>query len=408
MNDVAVIVNKDRLHIGVQAQLLHALELIGAGELHMHYAAADICVGVEFRGVFVGVQHPVEDAVADGMDGGGHIPAAGQGDHVVELLLGEDGDALFPGRVCVGLGQIGRPCAEGAVAQHLQRADPEQFAAHARGVAHIQEGLQLLHIGELALLIHADGQTALLLHLLEGREDVAPVHVFKAAEIIGLAGGHAHAVQGLAGRADHALHVVAGGLGQPGLHQHHRRVAEYAGEATVCIHVNRAALGDRGACIKVQQLQGAGVHRQAVAAAAGDADGPVGRNRVQVVTGGDVPGRGEVILIPAPAQQPALGVLRREGTQSILQRCQRSGGRAGQVAHLHGVAVVEQVHVAVIEAGADKAALQGDDGVPLLAQGKDLRVRTHGEEAAVLHDKGLCKGQRAGEDLAAGVDRSHW
>ena len=391
----------------MQAQLLHAAELVGAGELHMYHAAADVGVWVQRCGVLVCIQHPVQDAVADGVDGGGHIAAAGQSDHLVELLLGEDGNALFLRRIGVRLGHVGRPCSQGAVAQHLQRADPEHVATHAGGVAHVQEGLQTVGVGELALLIHPDGEAALCLHLPEGREHILPIHVFEATEVIGLTGGHAHAVQGPAGGADHALQVGPGGLGQTGLHQHHGCVPEHAGGIPPGIQIDRATLGDRGIGVDPQNFQGTGVDRQAVAAAAGDADGAFGVHRIQIMPGGDISGWGEVILIPAPAQKPALGVFCSKMAQGVLQGFQRGGGGAGEAAHFHGVAVIEQVHVAVVEAGTDKAALQRDADIFRLAQRKHLVIRTHGSEAAILHDEGFGDGQRTGENPAASIDCSH-
>ena len=71
------------------------------------------------------------------------------------------------------------------------------------------------------------------------------------------------------------------------------------------------------------------------------------------------------------------------------------------------MAIADQMHVAVVEAGADKAALQGDDDVLHLAQGEHLLIRAGSEELVLLHDKGFLQGQRAGENPAAQIDRTH-
>ena len=112
-------------------------------------------------------------------------------------------------------------------------------------------------------------------------------------------------------------------------------------------------------------------------------------------------------MVPAAAHQPAVGVGDGKIPQGLLHRCQGGGGLAGQVAHFHGVAVAEQMHVAVVEAGADKAALQGDDGIRILAQGEHFCIRAGSEELVILHNKGFLEGQRAGKDLAAQIDRAH-
>ena len=80
-------------------------------------------------------------------------------------------------------------------------------------------------------------------------------------------------------------------------------------------------------------------------------------------------------------------MLRRKAAQALLEIGQRCG--IAQCTLCHDVAEVEQVHVAVVEAGADEASAEGDDLVLRRGQGEHLRVRADGGEAAVLHNKGL-------------------
>ena len=80
-------------------------------------------------------------------------------------------------------------------------------------------------------------------------------------------------------------------------------------------------------------------------------------------------------------------MLCREAAQALLEVIERGG--IAQRALGHDVAEVEQVHVAVVEAGADEASAKGDDLVLRRGKGEHLRIRADGGEAAFLDDEGL-------------------
>ena len=78
-----------------------------------------------------------------------------------------------------------------------------------------------------------------------------------------------------------------------------------------------------------------------------------------------------------------------------------------QLGHLEQIAVFHQVHMAVVEAAADKLAAQVHQFVPGAALGQGPGVRARKGEAAVLDDKSLGQGQRTGVDRAVVIDRFH-
>ena len=188
--------------------------------------------------------------------------------------------------------------------------------------------------------------------------------------------------------------------------QLHGGVQEDAVQLAVGADFRRAALGHGGVFVRADNFEGLRIHRQRMAAAAHDADGPVRAHRVQVMPGRCAGGRGEHILIEAPGEDPPLRMRFGEGAQSLLH-VREGGCRLGQVALLHQLAQAQQVHVAVVEAGAHEASLQRGNLVAGACQGQHLLVRACCQEDSVLHGEGLLEGQYAGKDPAVHVNRLH-
>ena len=158
-----------------------------------------------------------------------------------------------------------------------------------------------------------------------------------------------------------------------------------------------------------QQLQGPAVHHQTVAAGPHRADRDLGGDGVQVVPVGHPAGVREQVLVPAAADQPGVplaGVPGQEGAHT-LQHLRKAAGVLRQLGHLKQIAVFHQVHMAVVEAAADKLAAQVHQFVPGAALGQGTGVRARKGEAAVLDDKSLGQRQRAGVDRAVVIDRFH-
>ncbi len=116
---LAVIVQKDGLDVGVEGQLLYLLQKGLRGNLAVDDAVAVIFSGKFFQCLLIGADHPLHDAVADGVNRCLHAVGVGVDDHVVQLLLGEDGDSPGVPLVRVRLGQIRRSRPQGAVTDNL-------------------------------------------------------------------------------------------------------------------------------------------------------------------------------------------------------------------------------------------------------------------------------------------------
>ena len=96
-----VIVEKDGLHIGVQAQRFELFQLPGPGDLAVHHAVAVIRPGAGIQRLFVGGQHLVKRAVADGVDGHLHPMPMSQSHQAVQFLRRVNGHAPLAGQIGV-------------------------------------------------------------------------------------------------------------------------------------------------------------------------------------------------------------------------------------------------------------------------------------------------------------------
>ena len=409
MDDAAVIVQEDALHIGVELHLRHLFQLIRAGELHVHHAAAVILMRIRRKCLLIGCQHPVKNAVANHVHRHLHARIVGAGNQRVQLLLGEDDQALLPRRVGIALAHQRRARAQGAVAQDLQRAHAELALPPAGVIALGEEILQALHGHELALLVDAHRQLARRVHFLIRLHHLVPIDPLEGQQIVRLGAGHAHAVELPAGFAHHPADFRAVRQGHAGERHGHGVVAEDAVGIAIAFRLILPALGLGLGAVQAQERERHGIDHQRMPAAAHDADGMLHRNRVQVMPRGNALFPGEVVLIPAAALHPLAGgdsLPADEVPQRILHIRQR-GGMRRQVAAGHGGAVVEQMHMGVVEARADKPPAQVDHLVALLPQRQHLPIGAHGGKALALHREGLLQRQSTCENPAAHINLLH-
>ena len=146
-----------------------------------------------------------------------------------------------------------------------------------------------------------------------------------------------------------------------------------------------------------------------MAAGAGDEDGHLGGHLVQIVAVGHPVHIGKVILIPAAAPQPCpvlAGMRRKEVPQGVLQISQ-TAGVLGQLGSAQRSAVVEQMHVAVVETSADEFSVQIGQGVALRCQRLCFGIGAGKDELSVFHRKGGDERLAAGVDIAVEINGFH-
>ena len=139
------------------------------------------------------------------------------------------------------------------------------------------------------------------------------------------------------------------------------------------------------------------------------ADRYLARDAVQVVPVGHPVDIGKQVLVPAAAYEPGVSPAGVCG-QEIPHTVQHGGQAAGvlcKLGHPQQIAVFHQVHMAVVEAAADKAPAQVGEGVAGPAQSQGLGVRPGKDKAPVLHNKSLGQVRPAGVDRAVIIDRFH-
>ena len=408
LDDLDVVIQKDALGVDVEAQPGDAVQLIGAGDLAVDHAVAAVGPGMGGLGGLQGVQQPVQTGVPDGVGGGLQPVGMGVSDPFGQVLPAAQGQAGGGGVVGVGAAEQGGAGPQSPVPDDLDRSGPEQGVPLAGPPAGLHKGLQIGKGGKVALLVDADGQLPLGRQLLIGLVHLRPGDGAEDAVVVGLAAGDALGVQGPAGGADHLFQGIFAGGGDGGVDRVHG-VVEEAAVRLAAGHPDPAArrLGRAGG--DPQQLQGPAVHHQTVAAGPHRADRDLGGDGVQVVPVGHPAGVREQVLVPAAADQPGVplaGVPGQEGAHA-LQHLRQAAGVLRQLGHLEQIAVFHQVHMAVVEAAADKLAAQVHQFVPGAALGQGTGVRARKGEAAVLDDKSLGQGQRAGVDRAVVIDRFH-
>ena len=375
MDDVDVVVQENGLGVDMELPLCDAPELVGPGDLAVDDAVAGISTGMGGLGLFDGIQHQIQAGIADAVDGHLHAVGMGRADQLVELRPGKDGEAPCAGFVGVGTAEEGGPCTQCAVAQELQRSHREPVGGRMVGA---DEFHQVGDGGKITLLPDPDGQRTLGLQLLVGLVHGLPGDLAEHAVIVAVTAGDAPAVQITAGGADVALEGLLV-RGRDGIqHQIHRIVEE----AAVFI-VDLAAIGGGGAGGDAQHLHRFGVDRQGVTAGTDGADGQFGGYGVQIVAIGHPADIRETILIPAPSDDPSpVG----GGIFQTLEHLGQGAGMCRQGCHVQGLAVVQQVHVAVIEPGADEGSVQID----ALAR-KRQSFGADGGKSAILHGEGIGK-----------------
>ena len=374
-DDVDIVVQENGLGVDMEPELRDAPELVGPGDLAVDDAMAGIGPGTGSLGLFNGIQHQIQAGIADAVDSHLHAMCMGCADQLVELLPGKDGEAPCTGFVCIGTAEEGGPGTQGTVAQELQRTHGEAVRGRMVGADKFH---QVGDGGEIRLLPDPDGQRTLGLQLPVGFIDRLPGDLAEDAVIVAVTAGDAPAVQIGAGGTD----VAFQGLfvrGRNGIqHQIHGIVEEAA-----LFIVDLTAIG--GWCVRgdAQHLHCFGVDHQRMTAGPDGADGQFIRYGVQIMAVGHSADIGEAVLIPAPSHDPSpVG-------GGIFQAQEHLGQRAGmgrQGRHVEGLAVIEQVHVTVIESGADESALQ-IDALALHRQ----RLGADGGKSAIGHSESIGK-----------------
>ena len=126
-----------------------------------------------------------------------------------------------------------------------------------------------------------------------------------------------------------------------------------------------------------------------MAAGSHRADGQPGGSIVQVAAAGHPADVGKIVLIPAPAHDPApVG----DGIFQTVEHFRQGRGVPGQGRHPQRLTQIQQVHVAVVESGADEGSAQVD---PLALQRQGIAA--HRRKLPAFNGKGIGK-------TAAGVD----
>ena len=97
---------------------------------------------------------------------------------------------------------------------------------------------------------------------------------------------------------------------------------------------------------------------------------------------------------------------RKEVPQGVLQISQ-TAGVLGQLGSAQRSAVVEQMHVAVVETGADEFSVQIGQGVALRCQRLCFGIGAGKDELAIFHRKGRDERLAAGVDIAVEINGFH-
>ena len=396
-----VIVQENTLGINVQLHFRHFLQLIGTGDLAMDDAVTVIFPGIFRQSPIQGAEHPVQAGVTDGMDRHLHAHGIGKADHLVKGLLGEHRQAASSGIIRIRSGQKGRSGSQSAVTQHFQRACSEQFRSHAGILSRGSKILQILHVGKIALLIHTDSQLPGLFQFPVSRHHFLPGNTRKNAVIIAMAAGNTIAVELSAGQPDHTLQLFPAGC-RDGIVDCVHGIVEKDAVRLSIFHDDLAAGHLRRFAGDTQNLQGLAVDNQCMTTGTACQHGIFGRNFIQIPAVGHPVTIGKKILIPAAANDPA--TTGRLLFFQAVDQASKASGMGIKRRHIQGLAIVEQMHMAVIKTGADEFTLEV---YPFAIKGQCIFIGAGKEEFSVLHHKGFRQRKVTGINGTTVINRSH-
>ena len=249
----------------------------------------------------------------------------------------------------------------------------------------------------MCLFVDAHGQRAVRGHRPERVHDGLVAEAGEHRVVVALAGGDAAAVQVAAGRADAAAQAVAVGRGHR-LQNEVERVFKKLAERLAAVVDRKAAAGRlRGAAADAEQLERAGVHDADVPAGARDADRVRAGDGVEVEAVRETAHVRKIILVEAASAHPRAGRglrLADVAAQAVQQLGERAGVR-GEVRHRERLPEVQQMHVRVVEAGADEPAAEVDRFAAVPVRGADA------DEPPVFDGKAVRKAVAGIDDAAA-------
>ena len=146
-----------------------------------------------------------------------------------------------------------------------------------------------------------------------------------------------------------------------------------------------------------------------MAAGAGDHDRDFRGDSIQIPAVRHAGHIGKVVLVPAPAGEPLAlpGRICREEAPQRVQHVRKTARVRGELGRSQRLAEVQQVHVGIVEAGADEAAGEIGQRVALPGGGEKGLIVSDQGKASVLHREGAAQRQLAGIDPTVIVDVSH-
>ena len=391
--DVHIIVDKHRLDVGGDVQFPEALKLAGVCDLAVHDTVAGMEVGHGPAGVFDGVQAHLDGAVADGVDGRGHIVPVGLCHHGVELLLGEQGQPPGGGIIGIGLPHQGGAGAQGAVGQQFDAGDLEAAVAEAVVPAvPVKKDVHLLLAVHQGLFGHAQLQVSPVAGLPQPLHHLIGAAVREIFEVVRLDAGEARREQVLLRLQQLVQQLVRPGSGQVTFDVVQDDLLHHAVGAAVRPALCVFAVAVHGVPADAQQLHGPGVQRAHMEAGSHHQNGIFCGDGVQVPVGGEPPLSGKAVLVPALTDQPEAAVF----VIAVFKKIPHAGNdlpdrtAATQVRAHFGLYIVHIMHMAVVETGQQQlpsAVHRFQVGLGVLPQEllRPFRAAHIGEKAADDH-----------------------
>ena len=318
--------------------------------------------------------------------------------HFVKRCLRKYRDASGGGIIGVWPGQVSGTGTQGTVSQHFQGANSVHGRTDTSSASLPNKFFQFFQAVKIALLVHPDGQFSGGGQFLISGIDGLPGDIGKGAVIVALTTGDAVAVEGLAGGTDHGFQIFLGG-NRDGIIDHGHGIVKENAIGLSLFHDNLAALRLGGMCGDPQKIQNNAVHRHGMTAGPHRHHRPCIGHLIQIPAGGHPANISKIVLIPAPANDPAAGGNRMgfQTGQHLLQAV-RMGieGRNPQ-----NMAIIQQVHMAVVESGTDKVPRQIHPLIPFVRPTECFLTATCKYKAVTLHHKGLCQRKGSCIDISS-------